>query len=229
MTGKIRFSQLATLQKDLQKSLFEVLERASGRVPCRRGLGSDTAGRFSAMRGPRSGARIAALAGLIVACCVAAIVFTVDQVSQERQATLLQRGRRGSGKGRSSIAALDGSVFDSPQDIYKQALRRFDRSIKADTSGDALAWAHPRWKSAVTGIVGGVQHASDLEAKIAKDVSRQLSGDISAVPQHHISRPSFPGLSSPRLKMCGLSGASQECSTEAPRGSRWSHGRCGRR
>ncbi|KAJ1482801.1 hypothetical protein T484DRAFT_1951455 [Baffinella frigidus] len=133
------------------------------------------------MRGPRSGARIAALAGLIVACCVAAIVFTVDQVSQERQATLLQRGRRGSGKGRSSIAALDGSVFDSPQDIYKQALRRFDRSIKADTSGDALAWAHPRWKSAVTGIVGGVQHASDLEAKIAKDVSRQLSGDISAV------------------------------------------------
>ena len=142
------------------------------------------------MRGPISGGRIVALAGLIVACCVAAIVFTVDKVSH--QAALLQRGRREAGNGRSSIVSLDGSVFDSPQDIYTQALRKFDRYSKSDTSGDALAWEHPHWKRAVTGIVGGVQHASDLEAKIAKDVSSQLSGDISTVASRNITFPSPP-------------------------------------
>ena len=141
------------------------------------------------MRGPISGARIVALAALIVACCVAAIVFTVDKVSQK--AALLQMGRREAGSGR-SVASLDGSVFDSPQDIYTQALRRFDRFSKADASGAALAWAHPRWKRAVTGIVGGVQHASDLEAKIAKDVSSQLSGDLSTVASRSITFPSPP-------------------------------------
>jgi hypothetical protein len=132
------------------------------------------------MRAPSAGARIVALLGLVVVCCIAAIICTVERVGQQRE-VLLQKGRRHA-RGRRSVAALDGNVFASPQDIYKQALDRFKRAEKSAISGDdALAWAHPSWKHAATGIVGGVKHATDLESKIAKDVTSQLAGDISAV------------------------------------------------
>lgn len=93
------------------------------------------------MRAPSAGARIVALLGLVVVCCIAAIICTVERVGQQRE-VLLQKGRRHA-RGRRSVAALDGNVFASPQDIYKQALDRFKRAEKSAISGDdALAWAH---------------------------------------------------------------------------------------